>query len=99
MLQNGVRSGEYFKARSDIVKQGAKLDLIIRQGVGGLRGGLRAHRRPMGLHAHFVPLVLAFRSARFGCLGNLFAGSMDEEGIDSVFAAPFAVTLKKCVTV
>ena len=31
--------------------------------------------------------------------GDLLAGSMDEEGIGSVVAGPFAVTLTMCVTV
>ena len=34
----------------------------------------------------------------FACFGDLVAGSMDEEEISSVVAAPLAVTLTKCVT-
>ena len=35
-------------------------------------------------------------SALFRCFGDLLAGSMDDEGITSVAAAPFAVTLTMC---
>ena len=35
-------------------------------------------------------------SARCRCFGDLLAGSMDDEGIASVVAAPFAVTLTMC---
>ena len=41
-------------------------------------------------------LLSRFVLRPFACFGVLLAGSMDEEGIGSVVAAPFAVTLTMC---
>ena len=42
--------------------------------------------------------LLAFRAARLRCFGDLLAGSMDEEEIGNVVAAPFAVSLTMFVS-